>query len=117
MNRYIVFLSALALGCIDGSDTGDSDTAGEVEFFAGTPLVWSVSKACSSDTWTYDIITDGLAGGIEIEVTQDQSVANPADGWDETHVLDISTDDLHWDGQGSPTGTTTNEEAAAMDPV
>ena len=117
MNRYIVFLSALALGCIDGSGDSDSDTAGEPEFFDGTPLVWSVSKTCASDTWTYDIITDGLAGKIEIEVTQDQSVANPADGWDELHVLDITTDDLHWDGQGSPTSATTNAEAAAMDPI
>lgn len=118
MNRYIVFLSALALGCIDGGPSdSDSDTAGDPEFFDGAPLVWSVSKTCASNTWTYDIITDGLAGKIEIEVTQDQSVADPANGWDELHVLDIATDNLHWDAQGSPTSTTTNIEAAEVDPV
>lgn len=116
MNRFLAFLPALALvACIDGSGDSDSDSGnGEPDFFAGTPIIWSVSKACTGTTWTYDFITDGLAGGITLEVTEAQSSTNP---WEETHVLDITAHDKHWDGQGSPTGTTTNAEAAAMDPA
>lgn len=114
MNRFFAFLPALALvACIDGGDS-DSDSGGEPDFFDGTPLIWSVSKACSGQGWTFDFITDGLAGGITLEMTEAQASTNP---WEETHVLDINTHDLHWDGQGSPTGTTTNAEAAAMDPA
>ena len=104
MTRSLLFLSVFALGCIDGEGTdSDSDTSTEPLEFDGTKQIFAVEKSCTSDTWTYHFLTDGLAGAFDIDVTQDQSVADPDDGWDEAHALDIEFHNPHWDGQGSPT--------------
>ena len=52
MTRYAMILSAFALAaCTDtGGGDSDSDSGGEVGFFEGDPLIWTVTANCTDGT-------------------------------------------------------------------
>ncbi len=89
-------LSILAVGCIDG-DTGDTtDTNDTDDWYTGPWQIAEIDVDCASNTWTYEVTTDGYAGSLEVFVANTgDSGAFPATIWvEDSHIMDVNVD---WD--------------------
>jgi len=105
----------------NGDETGETADTGLPEW-SGTYQISSVTYGCTGTTWTFDVMTDGLAGHIELdwyetgdchwlessdaasggtELAQCTGTTAPSDpngAWDENHPF---TNNVDWDDDDS----------------
>lgn len=111
---WLASLSILAAGCIGtGDDTGGDDTGST--YYEGPWQIASYLVSCddngttnttfdnradatsdhNDDEWTFDVVTDGLAGTIELQIAETgayNDTTNTMNGIVETHLLDDNYD-------------------------